>query len=321
MAAEPWRPPPAFNVIATVFAFAAALGLGWLAWSYYEYAPWSRDGRVRVYTVMVAPEVSGTVVKVPVKDNQFVHKGDLLFEIDPGTFKNNVTQAEGALAAAQSRATYLAANARRTNALSDLAATAEQKQDQTEIAIAARNTALQQQGALDQANLNLHRTKLYATVNGWVTNLTLQPGSYAASGQMAMTLVDADSYWIEGYFAETQLPRIKIGDEVRMVMMAYPKTPVRGRVAGIGRGISVENAQAGVQGLPTVNPIFTWVRLAQRVPVRVELDDVPCPITLAAGLTVTVSVLDRAPAVGLAAGRRGAEAAGACEAPRTARNP
>ena len=125
-----------------------------------------------------------------------------------------------------------------------------------------------------------------------VTNLILQTGSYAASGQTAMTLVDADSYWVDGYFAETQLPRIRIGDAARMVMMAYPDTAMAGTVVGIGRGISVADATPSVQGLPSVNPVFTWVRLAQRVPIRIALDDVPCPITLASGLTVTVSILD-----------------------------
>lgn len=323
MADTRWQPPPAFNVIATVVTFAIALGLGWMAWDYYEYTPWSRDGRVRVYTVMVAPEVSGTVVDLPVKDNQFVHKGDLLFEIDPGTFRNDVTQAEGALAAAKARAGYLVANAQRTAALNDLAASAQQKQDQSGVAEAAKQSVLQSQGALDQAKLNLKRTRLYSTVNGWVTNLILQPGSYAANGQAAMTLVDADSYWVDGYFAETQLPKIAVGAAARMVMMAYPGTPMSGRVVGIGRGISVADATPSVQGLPSVNPVFTWVRLAQRVPIRIALDDVPCPITLAAGLTVTVSILDHAPPPGEAdrPGRRGAEAARACESAKTARNP
>ncbi len=324
MANVRWQPPPAFNVIATVIAFVLAVGLAWMAWDYYEYTPWSRDGRVRVYTVMVAPEVSGTVINVPVKDNQFVHKGDLLFEIDPGTFKNDVTQAQGALAAAKARSVYLVANAARTNALNDLAASAQQKQDQSGVAEAAKQTTLQSQGSLDQAQLNLKRTRLYSTVNGWVTNLILQVGSYAANGQMAMTLVDADSYWVDGYFAETQLPRIKIGDAVRMVMLAYPDTAMVGHVDGIGRGISVSDATPSVQGLPSVNPVFTWVRLAQRVPIRVVLDDVPCPITLASGLTVTVSVLDHAAPAGQTdrpGARKGADAAHACEVARTARNP
>ncbi len=297
MAANPrsslrdWQPPPAYNVAATLLALAAAVGLAYLAFLYYAYTPWTRDGRVRVYTVQVAPEVSGTVVAVRVRDNQFVRKGDVLFEIDPGTFRNAVTQAEGALASARAQAGYLAGIARRTADLDDLATTPEQKQTTSGQAQAAQASVVQAEGALAQARLNLERTTLRATVNGWVTNLLLQEGGFAATGQPALTLVNGDSFWIEGYFEETQLPRIGEGDAARVSLMAWPDRPIRGRVTGLGRGISVADAAPGVQGLPTVNPIFTWVRLAQRVPIRVELDDVPCPIVLAAGMTANVAIL------------------------------
>ena len=153
-------------------------------------------------------------------------------------------------------------------------------------------------------------------MNGWVSDLILQQGGYATAGQPAVTLVNADSFWAVAYFDETQLPRIQIGDQAKMVLMAYPGQPMWGHVAGFGRGISVANAAPGVQGLPSVNPIFTWVRLAQRIPIRVELDDVPCPIVLSAGMTATVSIQDE-PAgqtdVHRQSGaRRGAAAAQAC---------
>ncbi|MEE7451208.1 RND transporter [Methylobacterium radiotolerans] len=286
-----WQPPPAYNVAATLLALAAAVGLAYLAFLYYAYTPWTRDGRVRVYTVQVAPEVSGTVVAVRVRDNQFVRKGDVLFTIDPGTFRNAVTQAEGALASAKAQAGYLAGIARRTADLDDLATTPEQKQTTSGQAQAAQANVVQAEGALAQARLNLERTTLRATVNGWVTNLLLQEGGFAATGQPALTLVNGDSFWIEGYFEETQLPRIGAGDAARVSLMAWPDRPIRGRVTGLGRGISVADAAPGIQGLPTVNPIFTWVRLAQRVPIRIDLDDVPCPIVLAAGMTANVAIL------------------------------
>jgi multidrug resistance efflux pump len=287
-----WQPPAVFNFVATLITLGAALGLAYLAYLYYLYTPWTRDGRVRVYTVQVAPEVSGTVVRLAVKDNQFVHKGDVLFEIDPGTFRNAVTQAEGELQAAQAQAGYLVGIADRTGRLDDLATTPQQKQTTRGQANAANATILQRQGALAQARLNLERTTLRSTVNGWVTNLLLQEGGFAATGQSAMTLVNADSFWIEGYFEETQLPRIADGDVARITLMAWPDRLIRGHVTGLGRGISVSNAAPGVQGLPTVNPVFTWVRLAQRVPIRIEFDDVPCPIVIAAGMTANVSILD-----------------------------
>ncbi len=294
MARTPRQPPAIFNFAASLIALVAAVSLAAYAWSYYEYTPWTRDGRVRVFTVQVAPEVSGTVVSLPLRDNQFVRKGDLLFRIDPGTFRNALTQAEGRLASAKARASYLAADAARNAKLPSIAVSAEQQQNSSGQALDANGDVLQMTGMLDQAQLDLARTELRAPVNGWVTNLLLQPGSFARTGSAALTLVDSDSFWVEGYFEETQLPRIHDGDAARVVLMGYPHQPIEGRVTGIGHGIDVADAANGVQGLPTVNPIFTWVRLAQRIPVRIELDRVPSGITLSSGMTATVSVLGNA---------------------------
>ncbi|MBP1179335.1 hypothetical protein [Methylobacterium sp. PvR107] len=144
---------------------------------------------------------------------------------------------------------------------------------------------VQAEGALAQARRNLERTTLRATVHGWVTNLLLQEGDFAATRQPAPPSVNGDNFWIEGYFEETQLPRIDEGHAARVSLMAWLDRPIR------GRGISVADAAPGIQGLPVVNLIFTWVRLAKRVPVRIDLDDVPCPIVLAAGMTANVAIL------------------------------
>ena len=318
MATGTWQPPAAFNVVATLAVLAASVALTWLAWDYYEYSPWTRDGRVRVYTVQLAPEVSGTVVDLEVRDNQFVHAGDVLLRIDPRTYENMVKQATGRLAQAVAQASYLQAEARRRAALPDIAVSAEQQQNAAGIAQSASDAILAATGALDQAKLDLARSAVHSPVNGWVTNLLLQRGGFATLGQTAMTLVDADSFWIEGYFEETQLRRIRVGDPAQAALPAYPGTVISGHVSGLGRGIDVADAAPGVQGLPSVNPVFTWVRLAQRVPVRVELDDVPCPIVLSSGLTATVTVLDRRAEggtartnVGRSASRAGLDCSGA----------
>src|SRR5271154_509430 len=292
MPARPWVPPAAFNFIATLIVFGAAIGLAWMAWDYYEYSPWTRDGRVRVYTVQVAPEVSGTVVSLPITGVQYVHKGDVLFQIDPRTYENRLKQAKGQLAQAQAQAGYLEAEAKRRSQLSDLAVSAEQRQNAIGIAQSASSAVEQADGALDQAKLDLERTIVRSPVNGWISDLILQQGGFATAGQPAVTLVDADSFWVVGYFEETQLRRIRVGDSARVALMAYPDRPAWGRVVGFGHGINVADAAPGVQGLPSVDPVFSWVRLAQRIPIRVELDDVPCPIVLAAGMTATVSIED-----------------------------
>jgi multidrug resistance efflux pump len=154
-------------------------------------------------------------------------------------------------------------------------------------------------------------------VNGWISDLILQQGGFATAGQPAVTIVNADSFYVVGYFEETQLPHIRFGDSAQMVLMGYPDRPARGHVAGFGHGISVADAAPGVQGLPSVNPVFTWVRLAQRIPIRVELDDVPCPITLSAGMTATVSIqggkAGQADVHRQSSARRGSDAAQTCD--------
>jgi multidrug resistance efflux pump len=288
-----WQPPASFNVIATLIVFAASLFLAYQAWDYYEETPWTRDGRVRVYTVQIAPEVSGTVVALNVPDDQFVHKGDLLFRIDPRTYQNLVTEAAGQLAQAQAKASYLDADAQRATRLTNLSISDRAKEERLGIARSEDATVAQLTGTLDQARLNLERTEIRSPTDGWITNLQLQAGSFATTGQPAMTLVDAHSFWVEGYFEETQLARIGIGDRVSAVLLGYPGRTVTGHVSGIGSGITVSDAAAGVQGLPAVNPVFTWVRLAQRVPVRTEIDDLPPDVLLSAGMTATVSVIEQ----------------------------
>ena len=140
--ARPWQPPAAFNFIATLIAFGAAIGLAWMAWNYYEYAPWTRDGRVRVYTAQVAPKVRGTVVSLHTSDTYFVHKGDVLFQIDPRAYENRVKQATGQLAQTKANASYLDAEATRRSQLADLSVSAEQRQNGIDIARGANDAVL-----------------------------------------------------------------------------------------------------------------------------------------------------------------------------------
>jgi multidrug resistance efflux pump len=140
-----------------------------------------------------------------------------------------------------------------------------------------------------RAKVNLERTQIRSPVNGWVTNLLAQLGDYVTVGQNEISLVDADSFWVDGYFEETNLGSIREGDPASIRLMGYSQI-VRGHVGSLARGINVANAQPNGQGLATVNPIFTWVRLAQRIPVRVDIDEVPDGVRLAAGQTATVQI-------------------------------
>jgi multidrug resistance efflux pump len=278
-----------FPLLITLAVIAAAVVLGRAMWDAYMGAPWTRDGTVRAYVVTMAPQVAGQIVELPVVDNQFVHKGDLLMVIDPTNYKIAVSLAEAAVQQAQVNAQNIEREAKRRQELTTLAVTVEEKQTYASNALASEAQLQQAQANLDQARVNLQRTEIHSPVNGWVTNLLAQLGDYANVGQNEISLVDADSFWVDGYFEETSLDRIQVGDPASVKLMGYSQV-VRGHVGSIARGINVANAQPNGQGLANVNPIFTWVRLAQRIPVRIHIDEVPEGVVLAAGMTATVQI-------------------------------
>jgi multidrug resistance efflux pump len=270
------------GITAVLVVVAALLGV-WI-WRRYLDAPWTRDGRVKAVTF--APEVSGTVVEVDVIDNQRVRKGDVLFRIDSEPFQWAV---DGALADAAHRRIdrgTAAGNAARRAPLEDIISGEER--GNTELAASAAGAAYQAAtAALGLARYRLSRTVVRSTVNGYVTNLELRVGDYASEGRSAMTVVDEDSFWVSAYLEETKVPDVQVGDPATVELMGVGPH-IQGHVESIGRGIADENAQPNALGLPNVNPVFTWVRLAQRIPIRVHLDSVPPGVLLAAGQTCTV---------------------------------
>ena len=289
---SPWwrRRIPAVLITAAVVAFAVCLGRA--GWQVYMAAPWTRDATVRAYVVTMAPEIAGRIVGLPVADNQFVHKGDPLMVVDPTNYAISVRLGEAAVQQAQAKMENAEHEARRREVLPDVAVSVEEQQTYTTQAAAAQAQYQQALANLDQARVNLERTVIRSPVNGWVTNLMAQRGDYATEGQRVISLVDADSFWIEGYFEETNLAPIRVGDPAEIKLMGYRQI-LHGHVDSFARAINVANAQPNGQGVATVNPIFTWVRLAQRIPVRIHVDNVPPGITLIAGMTGTVQINPR----------------------------
>jgi multidrug resistance efflux pump len=161
--------------------------------------------------------------------------------------------------------------------------------------MSAEGSLAQAKAGLRQAQVNLERTRILSPVDGYVTNLLAQLGDFLNTGASAVSLVDADSYWVDGYFEETTIAPIRVGDPAQIKLMGYSQV-VRGHVDSIARAISVSNAQPNDQGVATVNPIFTWVRLAQRIPIRIHIDEVPPGVVLSAGMTATVEIDDRSSA-------------------------
>jgi multidrug resistance efflux pump len=278
-----------FPLLITLATIAVAVVLGRAMWDAYMRAPWTRDGTVRAYIVTMAPQVAGEIVQLPVADNQFVHKGDLLMVIDPTNYKIAVSLHEAAVQQAQANTQNVEREAQRRQELTSLAVTKEEKQTYASNAVVAQAQYQQAQANLDQARVNLERTEIRSPVNGWVTNMLAQLGDYGNVGQNEISVVDADSFWVDGYFEETNLEPIRVGDPAEIKLMGYRQI-VCGHVDSIARGINVANAQPNGQGLANVNPIFTWVRLAQRIPVRVHIDKVPDGVVLAAGMTAAVQI-------------------------------
>jgi multidrug resistance efflux pump len=276
-------------ILITLVAVAAAAVLTRKTWIVYMATPWTRDGTVRAYVVTIAPEVAGRIVELPIADNQFVHRGDPLMVIDPTNYAIALRQTQAAVDQAKAVAQNARQQATRRQKLSSIAISDEQRQIFTSQAASAAAAYEQTAANRDLAQVNLGRTRVTSPVNGYVTNLRVQVGDYVNIGELCVTVVNADSYWLDGYFEETNLRQIHEGDEAKIKLMGYSQV-LTGHVAGFARAINVANAQPDSSGLASVNPIFTWVRLAQRVPVRIAIDKVPDGVRLVAGMTATIQI-------------------------------
>lgn len=277
------------RVTLTAVVTAGAVYAGWQLWRHYEVEPWTRDGRVKAYVVQVAPDVTGQVTKVYVHDNQQVKAGEPLFDIDRARFELALRQADAQVTAAEAALAQAQRENKRNTQLDDLVSqeTREQGQTRTDQARAALAQAIVNR---DTAKLNLERTRVVSSVNGIVTNLDLREGAYATAAHPVMAVVDSSSFYVEGYFEETKLPGIGLGDPVDVTLMGT-RQPIRGHVESFAEGIADRDRSTGANMLPNVNPTFNWVRLAQRVPVRIAIDQVPASVRLVAGQTATVKVL------------------------------
>ncbi|MFM0754611.1 efflux RND transporter periplasmic adaptor subunit [Paraburkholderia strydomiana] len=274
--------------VATAIIFIVAILLGRVLWVHYMDEPWTRDGRVRAEIVNVAPDVSGAVVDLPVKDNQMVRKGDLLMQIDPSHYQIAVEQAQAAVAARKAELQMRRDDAKRRADMDSLVVSKENQENATHTASAAEAAYQQALAALDAAKLNLARTRVVSPVDGYVTNLNVFRGDYATAGAAKLAIVDSHSFWVYGYFEETKLPHVHIGDKAEVRLMSGGT--LEGHVESISRGIYDRDNPQSRELLADVNPTFNWVRLAQRVPVRVKIDSVPDGVVLAAGITCTVVV-------------------------------
>ena len=263
---------------------------------YWDYVvhPWTRDGQVMAQIIQITPRVSGPLVQLPILDNQFVKKGELLFEIDPRTFEAALDLAKADLATAKVKLDNARSEEKQFRAAAAQASGAVSKIE-LDLKIDSRRGAeaqvLASEAEMQSANLDLEFTKFHAPVDGYVTNLTVRLGSQAVENEAFAALVDVHSFWVAGYFRETVVADISPGNRAVVTLMSYPGLPLEGRVDSLGWGISPDDGTTGWQLLPEISATFEWIRLAQRVPVRIHLVDVPDEIDLRVGTTASVVVL------------------------------
>ncbi|MFM0116731.1 efflux RND transporter periplasmic adaptor subunit [Paraburkholderia nemoris] len=281
------------QILLTLIVVVVAAFVLWKLVAYYMFAPWTRDGHVRADVIQVAPDISGLISSVEVVDNQQVKQGQVLFVIDQARYALALRQAQAT--AQQRRATLDQARREdvRNRQLGNLVAAevAEESRSRVETAEAALADA---NVAIDTAKLNLQRTTIVSPVDGYLNDRAPRTGEFVSAGRAVLAVVDMHSFRVDGYFEETKLRGIDIGQRVDIQVMGEPNV-LRGHVQSIVAGIEDRDRTQGSNLLPNVNPAFSWVRLAQRIPVRVALDEVPADFRMIAGRTATVSVRDLSP--------------------------
>ncbi|AGH73023.1 HlyD family secretion protein [Edwardsiella piscicida] len=273
----------------SVIVCAVALCAGGWLWNYYMQSPWTRDGKVRAELVSVTPEVSGRITRVAVRDNQAVTRGQLLFTLDSQPFIIARDRASAALMRAQSdldKAQHEAARRRRLPA----DAISAESLDTAQLNVKAMQAAYQvARESLAQAEWDLAHVRIEAPTDGFITNLRTRVGNYAHAGTPLVALIDRHSFYVMGYFEETKLRHIRVGERAD-IMLYDGNTPLQGRVESIGRAIDDQSAEPGADMLLNVKPNVPWVRLAQRVPVRIALDGVAADTLLVSGMTCTITI-------------------------------
>ncbi|MCL9774785.1 HlyD family secretion protein [Vibrio methylphosphonaticus] len=281
-------------VIVNLVVIICAVWIGYTKFEDYFSNPWTRDGQVRANVIKVAPRVSGSIIHVAIRDNQSVSKGDLLFEIDDEPYRVTLSQSEVALQKAIVSARGKKIEYDRLLDIRKKDKGAVSHKDLTRREIAYEEALLHIKSSEENvrsAKLNLSYTKVYASVDGLISNLDIRDGTQAVANQPLVALIDKTSFWVFGFFRENQLSNIRPGNEARVTLMSHPETVISATVDSIGWGIAPTDGTVGYNLLPNVNPVFQWIRLAQRIPVKITLDELPDGIELRFGLSASVMVM------------------------------
>ena len=281
---------PARNYFVTATAVALALVASLAMYARYSNRPWTRDAQVRANVVGIASRVAGPIIQIPIRDNQQVKRGALLFEIDPATYQADVNNCTARLQQSEAKAVQAKQNLdRQTELYQTKVIDVRDLQDAQDNYLAAQANVAAASASLDYAKLNLSYTKIFAPVDGYLTNINTSPGTYVAAGEQLLALVDSSSFWVAAYFKETQLHHVVQGGKARMTFIGRESQPFDGIIESVAWGIFVSDGST-VQLLPDVSQTIDWVRLPNRFPVRIKVTGTP-PIPLRIGQTTSVAIL------------------------------
>lgn len=276
----------------TLLVVVVAVAAVWAMWNFYMHSPWTRDGKVRAEQVNITPQVSGTIQSLNVVDNQFVKAGDVLFRLDETPWRIAVLNAQAQLAKARADLTKASHEASRRRNLPQNYISAEDLDTANTTVEAMKASVEAAQATLDHARWQLEQTTVKAPVDGWITNLSTRVGNYASEGQPVFALVDSHSFYVIGYFEETKLRHIQPGKAAKIILYSSDQT-LQGHVSSVGRAIYDQSVESDSGLVADIKPNIPWVRLAQRVPVRIEFDNLPKDITLVSGTTCSVAIGER----------------------------
>lgn len=276
--------------VGITLAIAVAAGLlAYKLWVRYTDYPWTRDARVRADVVNIAPDVAGLVTEVPVRDNQYVHRGDVLFRIDTMHYAHALAEAQALTQQRKSLWEMKRQQSVRRAHLDDEVISRENREDTDLGAVAAKAEYEAALAQVEKIKLDLARSVVRSPVDGWVSNLLVRPGDFAQVGAAKLAVIDQHSFWVYGYFEEHKLSMIKVGDAAEVQLLGS-HTTLKGHVESIAHGITDRDNPTDVRLLANVNPTFNWVRLAQRIPVRIQLEQIPAGVMLVAGMTCSVVI-------------------------------
>ncbi|MBV7405061.1 p-hydroxybenzoic acid efflux pump subunit AaeA [Enterobacter sp. ENT03] len=258
----------AITVVMVILAFIAIFR----AWVYYTESPWTRDARFSADVVAIAPDVAGLITDVKVHDNQLVQKDQVLFTIDQPRYQKAVEEAEADVAYYRALASEKRREAGRRNQLGIQAMSREEIDQSNNVLQTVIHQQAKAQATLDLAKLDLERTVIRAPAAGWITNLNVYTGEFITRGSTAVALVKQNSFYVLAYMEETKLEGVRPGYRAEITPLGSNRV-IKGTVDSVAAGVTNASSSRDAKGMATIDSNLEWVRLAQRVPVRIRLDD------------------------------------------------